>query len=742
MNRNWYSLHEERVPMDETRSQSLVAIKGELHFSPRWIAAALIVASVVFVSVADANMDPDRWLHVLYLTALSYFASVAIWLLDSWKTWLGRWCAVIAVAGLAVLGLAWMDIPAFLGLAVISPGLAIALISVPAGVACAAGVTLLLELLTSSGVLHLGLVGVVVTALAIWGTLAMVMAMYRRTHQLAAQLWEQYRQVQNLLEESRTRKAELEQITEELMRANRQLDLLTEKLDVMRLAAEEAQKSKSMFVAKVSHEFRTPLNMIIGLTDVVMETPEVYGSMLPPALLEDLEIVHRNCRHLSEMINDVLDLSQAETGQAVLHREWVELGDEIDAAVAVVRPLVQKKGLNLGIIIPDDLPRLYVDRTRIRQVILNLLSNAARFTAQGGITVQVVFQDQRAVVSVADTGPGISPEDAQKIFDPFCQGTSRPWRDRGGSGLGLTISKQFVELHGGEIWLESEPGRGSTFSFSLPARLPGEPTAGPGRWIGEDWVWTERAFRPHMPRLALQQRIVVCDETGTLHTSLERQAGDVELVETHSLTQVLGALKECPAHAVVFNAASPDGMWQQVARAQQQISDTPILAFAFPPRIIDALEAGAIGYLIKPVTRDKLMAAFRATGKPIERVLVVDDNLDVQQLLRRMLSTCPQVLEVTMAPDGEQALHELRSQPPDVMLLDILLPGMDGWQVLECKMRDETICAVPVIMLSAQDPTKQVPISPLMVATMGNGLTASKALRCILDLSTGLLKPG
>jgi CheY-like chemotaxis protein len=345
-------------------------------------------------------------------------------------------------------------------------------------------------------------------------------------------------------------------------------------------------------------------------------------------------------------------------------------------------------------------------------------------------------------VSVADTGPGISAEDAQRIFDPFCQGTSRPWRDRGGSGLGLTISKQFVELHGGEIWLESEPGRGSTFSFGLPARLPGEPMASPGRWIGEDWVWTERAARPHMPRLALQQRIVVCDETGTLHTSLDRQAGDVEVVEARSLTQVLDALKECPAHAVVFNAASKDAMWQQVAQAQQQIPDTPILAFAFPPRIIDALEAGAIGYLIKPVTREKLMAAFQATGKPIEHVLVVDDNPDVQQLLRRMLSTCPQVPEVTMASDGEQALRELRRQPPDVMLLDIVLPGMNGWQVLERKMCDATLRAVPVIMLSAQDPTRQVPASPLMVATMGNGLSGSKALRCILDLSTSLLKSG
>ena len=194
-------------------------------------------------------------------------------------------------------------------------------------------------------------------------------------------------------------------------------------------------------------------------------------------LVQSLEIVQRNTDHLATMINDVLDLSQAESGQLALHREWVELGTEIENALAaVVLLLIEKKGLYLQVTIADSFPQVYCDKTRIRQVILNLVSNAARFTERGGITVEARHQGHDVLISVADTGPGIAPSDLERIFEPFYQ-SDNAQPGLGGSGLGLNISQQFIERHQGRIWVESECGSaydgcGSTFSFRLPISPP------------------------------------------------------------------------------------------------------------------------------------------------------------------------------------------------------------------------------------------------------------------------------
>jgi signal transduction histidine kinase/CheY-like chemotaxis protein len=572
--------------------------------------------------------------------------------------------------------------------------------------------------------------------------LGLMVAVYQPTRQITRWSWEHFQQAQSLLEEARDRKAELEHALAELMHANRQLDLLNEKLAGMRLIAEEAQKAKTAFVAKVSHEFRTPLNMIIGLTDLLAETPEVYDEELPPPLLEDLKIVQRNCEHLSSMVNDVLDLSQAEAGHMALHREWVDLTEAVASAMAVVSPLLEKKGLDLQAIIPDDLPKVYCDRTRIRQVILNLVSNAARFTEEGGITIHVAQEAQYVVVSVADTGPGISPEDADRIFEPFCQGSSTLWRDKGGSGLGLSISKQFVELHGGRIWLKSEPGMGSTFSFKLPVFPATALVVGPEHRIGEDWVWTERTSRPDPPRLPLKERVVIYDETGGLYPWLTHYSDEVEFVETGNLAQTVQELRRCPAHAVILNTPSPDTLWPMAERASLEMPDTPVIGCSLLPQIERALKAGATDYLIKPVKRTNLEEAIQAVGKPVKRVLVVDDEPDVLQLLARMLSVCDNKLEVATASNGEQALEELRDRAPDLILLDIMMPDMDGWQVLELKNRDEATKDIPVVIISAQDPAELPTTSKMLLATIGGGLPVNQLLRCSLELSALLLKHG
>jgi CheY-like chemotaxis protein len=439
------------------------------------------------------------------------------------------------------------------------------------------------------------------------------------------------------------------------------------------------------------------------------------------------------------MVNDVLDLSQTETGHLTLHREWVDLAEDIDNALMVVRPLLEKKQLTLQADVPADLPQVYCDRTRIRQVILNLVSNAARFTEKGGITVHAVQEEYNVVVRVVDTGPGIAPEDTKRIFDPFFQGMDNLWRGREGSGLGLSISKQFVELHGGQIWLESELGVGSTFSFKLPISPPTPPSARPARWMSEDWMWRERTSRSDIPKLPLKQRVVICDETGELQPLFTHASDDVEFIDTRDLEQAIRQTQTVPAHALIVNVPSTNNL-EGLIEQTRLVSETPVILGTFPSHTKEVLEAGAIDYLVKPVTRNDLQRVMETIDKPLKRVLVTDDNPEVQQLLTRMLLTYDASLEVVTSSSGEEALQQLRFSPPDLILIDIAMPGMDGWQTLELKKQDETIKDVPVVVISAKDFAGQPTTSQFLLATLGQGLSVDKFLRCSLDLSAVLLQ--
>jgi signal transduction histidine kinase/CheY-like chemotaxis protein len=656
----------------------------------------------------------------------------------------GRWTIVILLVVAVHLGHLWIGAPGFFALLIIPVLLGVFLLGLGRAAVVAATDTLLLLLLPRYVAAGASPASLRIALLATWVALGAVYAV----HLAGQRVWDDWLRAQGLLEQAREQKVELNQALEDWANVNRQLALANERIRALRVIAEDAQKTKAAFVAKVSHELRTPLNMIIGLVGLMIETPQIYAEELLPELLDDLRIVHRNCQHLSSMVNDVLDLSQAEAGRLTLRREMVDLADIVAEASDAVQPLIEKKHLALEIDLPHALPEVYCDRTRIRQVILNLVSNAVRFTDRGGITVRAESRGPQVVVSVSDTGPGISPEDVERIFEPFCQGTAAPWRDRGGSGLGLSISRQFVELHGGRIWVDSELGRGTTFFFELPITPSAEPLARPGRWIRQDWDWVESRFRTERAGLAkgaLRPRIVVCDEPGSLAPALTSYSDDVELVNRRDLAAALRASRECPSHMLVINAAAPEPLWSLVEEAQAELSDTPIVGCAVPPRPERALEAGASGYLVKPVSRPQLREALesaaRSLGRPVQRVLVVDDDADFLKLLSRMLAVCDPDLEVIRAVAGEQALELMRTVRPDLVLLDIMMPGMDGWDVLALKAQDERIGDIPIVFVSAQDPAEQPASTSLLVTTIGQGLGVDKLFHCSLELSSLLLNP-
>jgi signal transduction histidine kinase/CheY-like chemotaxis protein len=710
----------------------------DLHVSAKPAIAVLIGIGVLFGFAAGR---PEYTSTMSPVAVLILSLAVVDLLIESWQPRLSAWSLIASLIVTILFIGNWLHQPALIALMVIPTALAAALIGLRASLLIAIGETVLVAWLWRAGHGSLDLAGASVSVLLIWSVLGTLWIMLRPVQDVLQWSWQYYKRAQVLLDEARTHRAELEEALADLAQANRQLALMNEKLSAARQVAEEAQKAKAAFVANVSHEFRTPLNMIIGLTDLLLETPDVYGPQLPPALYEDLEIVRRNCEHLSAMVNDVLDLSQMEAGRLALRRERVNLAEIVDRAIAVVRPLLDKKHLSLQVTLPPDLPEVYCDRTRIRQVIVNLLSNAARYTEQGGIRVQVKPEARNVIVSVGDTGSGIAPEDAQRIFEPFYQGQQVLRSSAGGSGLGLSISKQFVELHGGEMHLESTLGVGSTFYFRLPIGPLTDLEAGPGRWLVEDWVWHERTRRANLPKTPIRPCLMICDETGDLYPVFARYADDVDVAETHDLTQVVEEFQRGPTQALVLNVASPQKLQALVQQARQELPGLPILGCCLSARAEHALAAGAIGYLLKPVTRAQLQGALGTVGRPVRRVLVVDDDPDALQLFARMLYACDASLEIMLASTGIQGLEKLRAERPDLVLLDVILPDVDGWQVLAAKTQDDALRDVAVIMLTAQDPGDRPAASEVLMVAMGEGLSLSQLLRCSQVLPTLLRHP-
>jgi signal transduction histidine kinase len=226
-----------------------------------------------------------------------------------------------------------------------------------------------------------------------------------------------------------------------------------------------ASQHKSQFLANMSHELRTPLNAVLGYTELMLDN--IYGDINPRSR-EVLERVQFNGRHLLQMINDVLDLSKIEAGQLTLAVETVEFGGIVRSVVGATESLASAKGLELRTDIAADLPRGRGDIRRLTQVVLNLVGNAIKFTDRGSVTISIAAGDGVFHLSVSDTGPGIDPEHHERIFGEFQQVDNSNTRSKGGSGLGLSISKRIVEMHGGSIWVASELGKGSVFHVRLP----------------------------------------------------------------------------------------------------------------------------------------------------------------------------------------------------------------------------------------------------------------------------------
>src|SRR5258706_3192797 len=274
-------------------------------------------------------------------------------------------------------------------------------------------------------------------------------------------------------QEARQHRGDLHRTLKSLDITYAQLQRINAELLQSREIADAALKFKKEFAAQTSHELRTPLNLIIGFSETMAFSQNSYGVKLPPAYLRDVTEIHRNSQHLLSLIDDILDLSKLESGRMGLHFNLVNIKEVLQEVVEMIQPLTQAKGLDLIFDVPEKLPELWLDRDRIHQVLLNLLSNAARLTKQGQIILQAKLRkkENELLIQIKDTGPGISAQMLTQIFEEYQQ-VEETGGTAGTTGLGLAISKRIVELHGGRIWAEKEVGTGRSVFFALPVHQP------------------------------------------------------------------------------------------------------------------------------------------------------------------------------------------------------------------------------------------------------------------------------
>ncbi len=695
-----------------------------------WLLCALLFTSTWSV---------DRLLGLMAgLVVLGLIFALAYQLLPRHHLWaLVLWLAGMVVA--ILLGSWLVQNPALVQLSMVLPLIAVITVSGWAGIV-AEIVVIALVWMTTHAFFGAGLATdqalLIIVAAAFIGLLGWA----TRSELLTVAAWSMASS-----DEARTRLAQmredrltLEQSRADLIQANNELARLSNRLKVLERIAEDALQAKTEFVANVSHELRTPLNMIIGFADVISRSPQVYGGRLPAALLTDIAAIRRNADHLATLVNDVLDLSQVEAGRMALSREPVAIQPTIHAALAVVKGLFDARGLYLQTEIAPNLSPVFCDETRIRQVIINLLGNAGRFTEQGGVILHCREQGRELIISVADTGPGIAEPDQKRIFEPFQQVDVSTRRQHGGSGLGLTISKQFVEMHGGHMWLESEVGVGTTISFALPLENQASLSLGADSRFrrsitpDDELGYRLRTRRSQAPVPVLTERLVVVDPEQILPRLLSHYLPDVEVEIAPDVPGAVEALRRSPAQAMLVNI-SPYAPLPATALSNLPFG-TPAITCWLPGEHEAARRLGVVEYLIKPLSREKLDEALARLGNNIKIVLIVDDEEDELHLFARMLEANEQRYSVLQVTTGQRALSMLRSRQPHVLLLDLMMPGMNGFQVLEEKARDPLIRDIPVIIISSRDPAGDLIVSNTLTVTQGAGLSQRNLVACIQAL--------
>ena len=562
-----------------------------------------------------------------------------------------------------------------------------------------------------------------------------------------------------------TLSANINTMTAQLDKLYSDVRLASQDLALARDQALEASRAKSTFLANMSHELRTPLNAIIGYSEMLQEEAEEAGQQ---EFVLDLEKIHAAGQHLLGLINAVLDLSKIEAGKMDLYLETFDIGTLVKETVAVVQPLIEKNanhlavryqgtgprrggprsevGLPLGTAGSDGLGSMYADITKVRQVLFNLLSNASKFTKEGEIELEVTregrvrapegegpgndYGDQNGewiAFAVNDTGIGLTGEQMEKLFQEFSQADTSTTRNYGGTGLGLSLSRKLCRMMGGDILVESEPGKGSTFTLRLPAQVHSskeqeQPT---GHSL------SEVATSPSMDRKAPAagngngngtgsgnrgRTVLIIDDDASARDLLQRLMSKegLHVVTAAGAQEGIQLAQELKPDVITLDVIMPgmDG-WAALSalKASPKTASIPVVMVSIVDNTNLGFALGASDYLMKPVDRDRLSdvlaryrAPFRDGVNPAAApalALVVDDDPTARSVLGHMLER--ENWRVEEAVNGKQALEQVAKSQPSLILLDLMMPEMDGFQFVEELRKREEWRAIPIVVVSAMD---------------------------------------
>ena len=454
----------------------------------------------------------------------------------------------------------------------------------------------------------------------------------------------------------------------------------------------EADRLKSQFLANMSHELRTPLNSIIGFSRVILKG---IDGPVTELMQQDLTAIYNSGQHLLGLINDILDSAKIEAGKMELAFDEVNIQDLTHSVLSTMSGLIKDKPIEMRQFIEQDTPTVRADAIRIRQVMINLLSNAAKFTEEGSITVNVApyREDGKKLVkiSVTDTGSGISIQDQEKLFQAFSQVDASPTRKSGGTGLGLSICKQLINMHGGQIWVESKEGEGSTFHFTLPLFNKENELEEEGNKV-----------------------ILTIDDDPQVIGLYERYL-QPQGYHVHSLTDPSRAVevaKQVKPFAITLDIMMPgtDG-WTvlDTLKSDSATRNIPVIICSIVEDIEKGFNLGASDYLVKPILEEDLVNSLdrlNADGS-IREVLVIDDNPNDLRLIGKMLNDDGRYKPI-LAEGGRNGWTIISSgTPPHAIILDLFMPEMDGIQILEQLQADKRLRDIPTIVISGMDVTPE-----------------------------------
>jgi signal transduction histidine kinase/DNA-binding response OmpR family regulator len=532
---------------------------------------------------------------------------------------------------------------------------------------------------------------------------------------------------------------EHEHKVEQLLALTQDLDQGTRALAEANIQIREADRTKSQFLANMSHELRTPLNSIIGFSEILLER---LAGEIPTKHVRFLHNIHTSGQHLLAIINDILDLSKVEAGKMSLHPESLRVGAVIEGVLNVIHGMSARQRITFAVDVPDTLPPLEADVAKLKQILYNLLSNAVKFSPEHSTVWVTARHLPRAqsplgvdamVVSVTDRGIGIAPEDQALIFEEFRQADGSPTRAFGGTGLGLCLVQKFVELQGGLVRVESELGKGSTFTVTLPlrCRVPGVAAA-----AGQ----AEKL-------LPGDNRVLVVEDDVLAYQAISRalaEAGYFPIRARHG-EEALHAARTLKPSAITLDIGLPGLSGWDVLKELKRHPATrgiPVVIISISDNRELGITLGADDYFVKPVDRGQLVARLNELAAPPlssrpTRLLLVDDEETLHEMLAPELTRAGYTVE--HAYSGSDGLARATRACPDVIVLDLMMPDLTGFEVAAALKQSAGTAQVPIVVLTAKDlaPHEVQKLEGKIAALVQKGqATSSRLVAAIRDLES------